>query len=89
MRQRSDAGIPAAAPCRSSAPVADEREDRGNRRVIAAFDVRALLNDWLPAYTGRIGFRALDGDTVRWVGVVVFVVGSHGADPAQGAGDQR
>jgi hypothetical protein len=27
------------------------------------------------AYTGRIGFWTIDGDTLRWVGVVLFAVG--------------
>lgn len=53
-----------------------EREDRGNRWVLAAFGVLGLLNGWLPAYTDRIDFWTLDGDTVRWVGVVVFILGT-------------
>lgn len=52
-----------------------EREDRGNRWVLAAFAVLGLLAGWLPAYTDRIGFWTIDGNTVRWLGVVLFVVG--------------
>jgi protein-S-isoprenylcysteine O-methyltransferase Ste14 len=52
-----------------------EREDRGNRWVIAAFGVIGLLAGFLPAYTDRIDFWTIDGDTVRWIGVVLFAVG--------------
>jgi len=52
------------------------REDRGNRWVLAAFAVLGLLNGWLPAYTDRIDFWTLGGDWVRWVGVVVFILGT-------------
>jgi protein-S-isoprenylcysteine O-methyltransferase Ste14 len=51
------------------------REDRGNRWVLAAFGVLGLLDGYLPAYTDRIGFWTIDGDTVRWIGVVLFAVG--------------
>ena len=51
------------------------REDRGNRWVIAAFAVIGLLAAYLPAYTDRIGFWSIDGDGIRWVGVVVYVFG--------------
>jgi protein-S-isoprenylcysteine O-methyltransferase Ste14 len=52
-----------------------EREDRGNRWVLAAFAVIGLLDGYLPAYTDRIGFWTLDGDFVRWLGVVLSAVG--------------
>src|SRR5512142_2364131 len=42
-----------------------EREDRGNRWVIAAFGVLGLVAAWLPAYTERRGLWILDGDAVR------------------------
>jgi protein-S-isoprenylcysteine O-methyltransferase Ste14 len=51
------------------------REDRDNRWVLAAFGVLGLLEAYLPAYTDRIDFWTLDGDTIRWLGVVLFVVG--------------
>ncbi len=51
------------------------REDRGNRWVIVAFTVIGLADGYLPAYTDRIGFLTLDGDIIRWLGVVLFVVG--------------
>jgi hypothetical protein len=52
-----------------------EREDRGNRWVLAAFGVIGLLMAYLPAYTDRMEFWTLDGDAVRWLGVVLFTVG--------------
>jgi protein-S-isoprenylcysteine O-methyltransferase Ste14 len=52
-----------------------EREDRGNRWVLAAFGVLGVLSAVLPAYTERIGLWVLDGDTVRWIGVALFAVG--------------
>jgi len=51
------------------------REVRSNRWVIAAFAAIGLLAAWLPAYTDRIGFWTIDGDAVRWLGVVLFVGG--------------
>jgi protein-S-isoprenylcysteine O-methyltransferase Ste14 len=52
-----------------------EREDRSNRWVIAAFAVIGLLSAYLPAYTDRIDFWTIDGDTVRWLGVAIYVTG--------------
>jgi protein-S-isoprenylcysteine O-methyltransferase Ste14 len=52
-----------------------EREDRGNRWVIAAFGLIGLLSAYLPAYTDRIEFWTIDGDAVRWLGVVLFALG--------------
>ena len=51
------------------------REDRGNRWVLAAFGVIGLLAGWLPAYTDRHEFWIIDGEAVRWLGVVVFAAG--------------
>ena len=52
-----------------------EREDRANRWVIAAFVVIGVVGAYLPAYTDRIGFWTLDGDSIRWLGVALFVGG--------------
>lgn len=52
-----------------------EREDRGNRWVIAALAVIGFLEAFLPAYTDRIDFWTIDGDTVRWLGVALFALG--------------
>src|SRR5579862_9654023 len=51
------------------------REDRGNRWVIPAFAAIGLAAAWLPAYTDRVGFWTIDGDMVRWLGVVLFAAG--------------
>jgi protein-S-isoprenylcysteine O-methyltransferase Ste14 len=36
---------------------------------------RRLLAGYLPAYTDRKEFWTIDGDTVRWLGVVLFAAG--------------
>jgi protein-S-isoprenylcysteine O-methyltransferase Ste14 len=33
------------------------------------------LSAYLPAYTDRIGFWTIDGDSVRWLGVFLFAAG--------------
>ena len=48
------------------------REDRANRWVLVAFGVIGLLQAFLPAWTDRKGFWTLDGDAIRWLGVVLF-----------------
>jgi protein-S-isoprenylcysteine O-methyltransferase Ste14 len=52
-----------------------EREDRSNRWVIAVFGLVGLLSAYVPAYTDRIGFWTLDGETLRWLGVALFLFG--------------
>ena len=52
-----------------------EREDRANRWVLIAFAAIGVLDAWLPAYTDRKDFWTIDGDAIRWVGVVLFVAG--------------
>ena len=52
-----------------------EQEDRSNRWVLAAFGVIGLLNAFLPAYTDRIDFWTFGGDTIRWIGVILFAAG--------------
>src|SRR5712692_7197317 len=52
-----------------------EREDRGNRWVLAAFGLFGLLLAYLPAYTYRTEFWTLDGDAMRWLGVGLFAAG--------------
>ena len=46
------------------------REARNNRWVLPVFGVIGFLNAYLPAYTDRVGFWIIDGDTIRWLGVV-------------------
>ena len=52
-----------------------EREDRGNRWVLAALGLLGILFAFLPAYTDRTGFWTLDGDAVRWLGVFLYAAG--------------
>src|SRR6202047_1350567 len=51
------------------------REDRGNRWVIAALSLIGVLAAYLPALTDRKEFWTLDGDAIRWLGVVLFAAG--------------
>ncbi len=51
------------------------REDRSNRWVLTAFGVIGLLNAYVPAYTDRKEFWTIDGDAVRWLGVVLYAAG--------------
>jgi len=51
------------------------REDRDNRWVLTAFAVLGLLSGYVPAYTDRADIWTLDGDALRWVGVLLFAVG--------------
>jgi hypothetical protein len=52
-----------------------EKEDRSNRWVLAAFSVIALLMAYFSAYTDRVGFWTLDGNAMRWTGVVLCAAG--------------
>src|SRR5262245_15152883 len=52
-----------------------EREARGNRWVLAWFGVIGFLSAWLPAYTDARDIWTIDGATVRWIGVALFVLG--------------
>jgi protein-S-isoprenylcysteine O-methyltransferase Ste14 len=52
-----------------------EREDRANRWVIVAFALIGLLSAYLPAYTDRKEIWTLDGEAIRWLGVVLFALG--------------
>jgi protein-S-isoprenylcysteine O-methyltransferase Ste14 len=52
-----------------------EREDRGNRWVIPAIVLVGFAMIYLSPYTDRTEFWTLDGDTVRWLGVVLYAIG--------------
>jgi protein-S-isoprenylcysteine O-methyltransferase Ste14 len=52
-----------------------DREDRANRWVLPAFGVIGLLSGYLPAYTDRIDFWTFGGEGMRWLGVMLFIVG--------------
>jgi len=51
------------------------REARGNRWVVPVLMVIGFLNGYLPAYTDRKELWTIDGDTIRWLGVVLFAAG--------------
>lgn len=52
-----------------------EREDRANRWVLIPFAILGLLSAYLPAYTDRHEIWTLDGEAIRWLGVILFAVG--------------
>jgi protein-S-isoprenylcysteine O-methyltransferase Ste14 len=51
------------------------REDRSNRWVIAVFTIIALLDAFLPAWSDHHGIWTIDGDAIRWLGVILFAAG--------------
>jgi protein-S-isoprenylcysteine O-methyltransferase Ste14 len=51
------------------------KEDRSNRWVIGALSLIGLLLAFFSAYTDRLGLLVFGGNTLRWVGVVLFTVG--------------
>ena len=51
------------------------REARSNRWVLPVFGVIGLVNAYLPAYTDRMELWTIDGETIRWFGVVLFAAG--------------
>ncbi len=51
------------------------REDRANRWVIVALGLIGLLDGYLPAWADRDEVWTLDGDIIRWLGVVLFAAG--------------
>ena len=52
------------------------REDTKNRWIFVPFLVLGFILAWLPAYTDRRDIWTIDGDAVRYLGLVLFVVGS-------------
>jgi len=53
-----------------------EREDRSNRWVLAVFGVVGLAIGYFPAFADRKEFWTIDGDTIRWIGVALFIIGA-------------
>ncbi|HMN70754.1 MAG TPA: isoprenylcysteine carboxylmethyltransferase family protein [Rhodoblastus sp.] len=52
-----------------------EKEDRGNRWVLAAFGVLGFAGAFVPALDDRYGWLTFGGDGLRWLGVALFVGG--------------
>jgi protein-S-isoprenylcysteine O-methyltransferase Ste14 len=51
------------------------REDRSNRWVLVAFSILGLLIGYVPALTDRLDVWSIDGETIRWTGVVLYALG--------------
>ncbi|HEX3457632.1 MAG TPA: isoprenylcysteine carboxylmethyltransferase family protein [Candidatus Baltobacteraceae bacterium] len=51
------------------------REDRANRWVIWVILIVALIDAYVPAWCDRHEFWTIDGETTRWLGVVLIVLG--------------
>jgi protein-S-isoprenylcysteine O-methyltransferase Ste14 len=51
------------------------REDAKNRWIFLPIMILGILLAWLPAYTDRRDVWTIDGDAVRYVGLVLFVIG--------------
>lgn len=52
-----------------------EKEDRGNRWVFLVFGAIAVASAAVPPYADRIGLWTIDGETTRWAGVILYVLG--------------
>ncbi len=53
-----------------------EREDRSNRWVLIPFAIVGLALGFVPAYSDRIGFLTIDGNAIRWLGVLLSLPGA-------------
>jgi protein-S-isoprenylcysteine O-methyltransferase Ste14 len=54
---------------------AGKREDARNRWVFLPFVVGSVAYAWLPPYMDRHDLWTIDGDTARWLGFAVLVLG--------------
>src|SRR5262249_40362541 len=51
------------------------REDRANRWIFLPGVVVVFLTVWVPPFTDRRDLLTIDGDTVRWIGLVLAFLG--------------
>jgi protein-S-isoprenylcysteine O-methyltransferase Ste14 len=51
------------------------REDRGNRWVVWVFIVVGFADAYIPAWCDSHGVWTLDGEAIRWLGVLIVAVG--------------
>lgn len=51
------------------------REDTSNRWIFIPILVLGFLLAWLPAYTDRHNVGTIDGDTTRYIGLALFLIG--------------
>jgi len=68
-------GLICLAPFSSGNLSSGEKEDRGNRWVLTVFSLIAVASAIVPAYTDRIGLWTIGGESTRWVGVVLYLLG--------------
>ncbi len=52
------------------------REDRSNRWVLWVISVLGLAGGYVPAWCDSHGVWVLDGDAVRWAGVLIVAIGA-------------
>jgi protein-S-isoprenylcysteine O-methyltransferase Ste14 len=67
--------LTAAAMCSEGNLSGGVRKDRADRWVLVGFAVVGVLLSYLPALTDRLDLWTIDGDAVRWTGVLVFAAG--------------
>ena len=65
----------AAAPFVGGNLSAGEREDRGNRWVLAVFAVLGLAIGFVPAWDDAHDVLTFGGENMRWLGVALFALG--------------
>jgi protein-S-isoprenylcysteine O-methyltransferase Ste14 len=53
-----------------------KREDKSNRWIFLPILLISFLWMWLPAYCDRTDLWVIDGDLVRYLGLVIFVAGT-------------
>jgi protein-S-isoprenylcysteine O-methyltransferase Ste14 len=51
------------------------REDRSNQWVLVPVTLIGLISSFVPALTDRFDFWTLDGEVLRWFGVVIYAIG--------------
>jgi len=51
------------------------REERANRWVLIPFGVIGLALGYVPAWSDRAEILTIDGESVRWLGVVLYIAG--------------
>jgi len=66
----------AVAPFTSGNVSSGVQEDRGNRWVLAVFSLIALASAIVPPYADRMGLWTIGGETTRWVGIALYILGS-------------
>lgn len=63
------------APFSSGNVSSGEKHARDSLWVITTFTLIALASAIVPPYTDRIGVWTIDGETTRWIGLIVYTLG--------------